>query len=479
MRQLLFALGLLAIFGLAFVGCSGSGSSPPVDAGQVTPDSGSTNHIDAGSSFDAGSSLDAGITTDAGSIPDAGEPVDAGTTLDAGADVDAGTSVDAGELVDAGANVDAGEFVDAGPSPDAGALHLALTGCPQAGYAGTFLVGGSPFSLVVDTGSAELGVASSSCSSCGVTPLYTPGSSATDQGQSVTVSYVSGGGWSGEVYRDLLGVPGQSFVAPMNLIAIGSQSGGFFTGNSGCAFGSVPFTFEGIAGFGPASLAESGTDEPMAAIAQAGLPDVFSIALCNSTGDMWLGGFDSSVVSAPPVYTPLIAASYYTVRMNDMQVGTTDLGLTSNDIGDVVVDSDTTEFELPSSVYDSLRDAIGGTSAFQQHFGTASWFDNGYCTTPLDAITPTPAQLDAVLPPLTLELDDGSGGQVPVTLGATESYLMPVDDQGVVYYCPEIEPRILGGSTVLGSAAVRGELVIVDRAGGRIGFAPYNGCTSP
>ena len=350
---------------------------------------------------------------------------------------------DGGSRDDASSANDGGEEKDGSAGTDGSvaftAAKIDLLGCPQAGYAGTFAVGGNPFALVVDTGSAELGVASASCSNCGVSPTYTPSASAVDQDASVSISYVSGSGWSGDVVRDSFGAPSPSTVtAPTKLVAIDSSSGGFFT-NGGCGFGTVPFAYQGIAGFGPASLAEPGTDEPMSALANAGTPDVFSFALCDGKGALWLGGAPSG---ATPKWTPLLDAdNYYGIAVHDLVLGGTAIGTTASAIGDVVVDTDTTEFELPTAVYDSLRDAIQANAKFQQHISTSgNYFDNGACGVSIDGATA--AQIDADLPPLALRLDDGAGGTFDVTLSATHSYLDPVVKNGTTYYCPEIEPKL-------------------------------------
>ncbi len=362
---------------------------------------------------------------------------------------------------------------DAGGAP----TSVTLLGCPQAGYAGTFSIGGSPFQLVMDTGSAELGVASSTCTTCDVSPTYTPGTTATDEHATLSVSYVSGTGWSGEIIADDFGVPGTSTSAQTRLVAIESQTGGFFT-NEGCGFGAVPFAYQGIAGFGPDSLAKAGTDEPMGALASHGVADVFAFALCGSGGQLWLGGVDTSVATGLVQYTPLLNSdNYYAVGVTDLLVGGTSLGLTSTNIGDVVVDTDTTELELPTSVYQKVRAAIAGTAYFQAHFGSSAWFDSGYCTPPLDASPPTLAKIDSGLPTLTFAIDDGMGGSFDIALGATDSYLEPIRKNGVLYYCPEIEAS--SGGAVLGSGAMRALLVVMDRAGSRVGFAPHGACPAP
>jgi hypothetical protein len=443
--------GLCALFGGCGPGATDGGSDSgtiPEDAG--LRDAGPASGGDAGTDGGADNGADAGL--DAG--PDGG-PADAG--VDAGFDAGPDAGNDAG--------------FDAGAAP----VALPLLGCPQEGYTAGFTIGGQPFQLVVDTGSAELAVASTGCTNCtGVSPLYAPGAGAIDQNATASVSYVSGTGWSGEIYQDTVGLQGFATSVPVDFVAIDSQSGGFFD-FEGCSFGDVPFLTEGIAGFGPAALAESGTEEVVAAFAQGGVPPTFAVALCSMGGSLWLGGYDPASVTAPPVYTPLVAADYYEVTLDDLQVSGASLGFGASDFGPVVVDTDTTEFELPSDAYNALTTAIAAAPLFAQSFGDASWFSGDECSVPLQNPPPTPAELDAALPSVTLEFAGADGGEVAVVLGPTESYLDPVVSDGVTYYCPEIEARDFGGSTVLGSAAMRGLVVIFDTTG-QIGFAPQSSC---
>ncbi|MEO7110618.1 MAG: pepsin-like aspartic protease [Polyangiaceae bacterium] len=359
-------------------------------------------------------------------------------------------------------------------------VEMILTGCPQAGYAAQFSVGGVlPYTLVVDTGSAELAVAGDDCGECadaGIAPRYRPGAKSVDEHQTTSVSYVSGSGWSGEIYQDQFGAD-EFVLAPTRLVDIQNVTGGFFT-NNGCAFGSIPFTYQGIAGFGPSALAKPGTDEPMAAMAANGYTNIFALALCGLGGEMWVGWYDSSKTAGAPKYTPLLTNAYYAIKVSGVTVGTTSLGLSATDIDDVVVDTDTTEFELPSAAYDAARDAIAGSASFQQYFGGAAFFDNGSCIQAKGATPPTNDALDAALPTFTIQIDDGAGGSSDVPLKATSSYLEPITKDGITYYCPEIETRNVGGSTVLGSAFMREQVVIFDLAASRIGFAPYASCAT-
>jgi hypothetical protein len=353
-------------------------------------------------------------------------------------------------------------------------IELDLTGCPQSGYNAPFSIGGSSFALTVDTGSSDIGVISSSCSNCPeITPVYTPGASATDQNETGGVSYSSGQGWSGEIYSDTFS-PGAGLAPPTKLVSITSQSDDFFASAS-CGLGTIPISYQGIAGFGVAASATTGVESPLTALTGAGMPNIFSLALCGLGGKMWLGGFDPASASAAPKYTPLLSGFYYNIKLNDFSVGATALGSNAAAIGEVDIDSNTTELELPQTVYNALKAAIGNDSAFTAHFGGPSFFANGDCIPPLDATPPTPDALDAALPTITLMLDDGAGGSTALTLDATTSYLEPITVSGVTKYCPEIEPSG-SSSTIVGSSFVRSQVVIYDIASSRIGFAPYANC---
>jgi Eukaryotic aspartyl protease len=385
------------------------------------------------------------------------------------------------------ASVDSGGGGDSQPSSDgsipqtdAGAdaakpIAIDLTGCPQSGYNASFSIGGSSFALTVDTGSSDIGVVSAACSGCG-TPDYTPGATATDQHQTGGVSYSSGQSWTGEIYSDTFS-PAAGLAPQTKLVAITGQTDDFFAAAScGLDPDAIPISYQGIAGFGVASSATTGVEAPMAAFTGAGMPNIFSLALCGLGGKMWLGGFDPASASAAPTYTPLLSGFYYNIKLHDLGVGLNALEESGN-IAEVDIDSNTTELELPQTVYNALKAAIGNDPAFTAHFGGPSFFANGDCIAPSDATPPTPDALDAALPTVTLQLDDGAGGSTPLTLKATTSYLQPITVSGVTKYCPEIEPS---GSTttIIGSSFVRSQVVVYDIAGSRIGFAPYAGCTT-
>lgn len=418
---------MLSIAAAPLVACSSSSDSPSEAQGQDgDADSGSDSASDSGGG-DANTNSDGSTSTDGGGV-DAGKP-----------------------------------------------LELDLTGCPQSGYKAPFSVGGSSFALTVDTGSSDVGVISASCANCGsITPVYTPGSSATDEHDTDGISYSSGQSWTGEVYSDTFS-PGASLAPQTKLVAISSQNDDFFATTS-CGLGTIPIAYEGIAGFGVAASATSNVESPLTALTGAGMPNIFSLALCGLGGKMWFGGFDASSASAAPIYTPLLSGFYYNIKVHDFSVGGSAPAQSANS-GEVDIDSNTTELELPQTIYNSMKAAIGNDSQFTAHFGGPSFFANGDCIVPLDTTAPTPDQLDSDLPTFTIMLDDGAGGSTPLTLKATSSYLEPITVSGVTKYCPEMEPSG-DTSTIIGSSFVREQVVIYDIAGSRIGFAPYASCAT-
>ena len=91
--------------------------------------------------------------------------------------------------------------------PPGAASLVPLTGCGGPGYAARFVLGSDVFDLTIDTGSGTVAVASTACTTCDVTPEYTPGASAQDEGRRVSDQYLMGS-WQGEVYTDSVRVDG-------------------------------------------------------------------------------------------------------------------------------------------------------------------------------------------------------------------------------------------------------------------------------
>jgi hypothetical protein len=368
---------------------------------------------------------------------------------------------------------DAGAYDGPYDVPTGPTLTVPLTGCGGPGYAAPFAVGAQTFQLTVDTGSGTLAVASSACSNCGVAPAYTPGPGAMDEQKTASDAYVIGS-WQGEVYSDSVALGTTAAQTTMAIAAIDTQTA--FFDHAGCGLGTVPFSPQGIVGFGRPALAVTGTDAFVARVTQAaGIPDVFAIEPCPQGGQLMLGGVDpvAGALSGPAVYTPLIGDSYYQVTLDDLQVGGTSLGYGPTDFGATAVDTGTSVLSLPAPIFQALAGAVEGLPAFSSAFsGMTGWLGTTTCfSATVDAAT-----LDAQLPALTLAFPMTGGGTAAVTLPATKSYLTPAASNGTTFYCSGILQNPLSAGTVIGTSVMIGQMVIFDVDGARIGFAPQALC---
>lgn len=394
---------------------------------------------------------------------------------DQGLTSDGGTE---GSVDDEGGPGDAGGSEGAAPEGgSSGVVAVPLYSCLSAEYTAETTIGGQQFQLTVDTGSTTLAVASTTCgSSCvGASPLYTPGSTATDEKQIVNSQYGSGS-WDGEVYLDGVAM-GTETQFPLKFASITSQKG-FFTGGITCT--SKAGNVDGIVGFGPAGAAVPPTTGYFdGLVAAQHVPNIFAVELCDSSGTLWLGGYDPTVTTAAPQYTPFmtneiqgtpVSSIYYVVNLQTVTVNGTVVAIPSGQEVDSVVDTGTSAFLVSTAAFNSIATAIDSTSAFQDTFGStaASFLAGENCA----EVQKTKAELDSALPALTLTF--GSNPGITLTATATESYLAP---QGPAW-CPGMAGYDIGApiASIMGEPILRNAVVIFDRANKRIGFAPHAAC---
>jgi hypothetical protein len=371
--------------------------------------------------------------------------------------------------VDDDASPDAGE-IEAGPS----VLAVAMSSCVPNVYTLPATIGGSEdFQLSLDTGSTTLGVASNKCTSCGGTnPVYTPGATAVDQHKTATSEYGSGS-WTGEIYQDAVGI-GASPTTKVEFAAIDTQSSFFEPLQCDSKLAGM----QGIIGFGPAASAVAGTNGFFDDfVASQKVPNIFATELCDSGGTLWLGGFDPAFTTAAPQYTPLaggiVSQYYYSVNLVSIGVNGTSVPIATTQFADSVVDTGTSVLLLGTTAFNALTAAIGADAQFQTLIGSdASWFSQ---QAPCAKLTQTKAEIDAALPPLTMNF--GSNPAIAVQAVATESYLI---QYGSGLWCSSLDSLDQGDefplASILGSPVLRSNVVIFDRAAKRIGFAPHTAC---
>lgn len=359
-------------------------------------------------------------------------------------------------------------------------VTIPLSSCAPALYTASVTIGGTQdFQLAVDTGSTTLAVAAASCSDCsGVEPLYTPGAGAQDEHEDASSVYETGT-WSGEIYRDLiaLGAAAEAktdppTAVPMPIVAIDTQSGFFVSAMCDSTSGS----FQGILGLGPLGAAVQGTTGYLDALVARGMvPDVFALQLCEQSGTLWLGGYDPAATTGSPVYTPEVSnldSLYYAIDLEAIRVLGQRVPVATKTYRDSVVDAGSSVFVLARTTYDQVTGAIAGAPAFTQVFGNVGqdWFAGGECA----PLPESKAELDATLPPLTLEM--GTDPAVLVQVAPTESYLVAYDGQ----WCPGLDvvdpSNDVPIAAILGTPVLRSSVVVFDRASKRIGFAPHAPC---
>jgi hypothetical protein len=355
-------------------------------------------------------------------------------------------------------------------------LAIPLASCTSDSYSASVTIGGSQqFQMLFDTGSTTLAVASSMCSDCNVMPEYTPGATAKDQNQMANAAYGSGS-WTGEIYQDTV-VVGTSPSTPDKLVGIDTQMTFF----QPIQCDSTISTIQGVLGFGPAAAASKGTTgffEQL--VATTGMPNVFATQLCPSGGTLWLGGYDAAATTGAVQYTPKattgLASIYHQVTLASVTVGGMTVPVSTANAS--AVDTGTSVFLLGSTPYTAISAAIQANAAFTQIFG-AGFFPAvpaaGQSPEPncKGGITQTKAQLDAMLPAMTLTM--GSSPAIEVQAVATESYLMEIEGEwctGMLGYDFGQYPL----ASIMGASVLKSSVVIFDQVQDRIGFAPHTPC---
>ncbi|MCL2450966.1 MAG: pepsin-like aspartyl protease, partial [Polyangiaceae bacterium] len=249
-------------------------------------------------------------------------------------------------------------------APESGATSTAFAAIPLSTQDGTYYtadvtVGSATFALDIDTGSGTAGIAGASCTNCsaaGISPLYTPSSTATDQARMTGSTYADGSTWKGEIYQDTVSLEHGTPSVKLDLVDIQTENQFFKSGT----------TFQGILGLGPSQLELQGTQTYFAQATAAGVAPVMGFELCPTSGTMWLGGVDPSAAASAIQYTPLVTSgktsSYYSIIIDDLSVGGTSLGFKAADFEDPIVDTGTSLFYLPTPVYSALITAVNGSS---------------------------------------------------------------------------------------------------------------------
>jgi hypothetical protein len=358
--------------------------------------------------------------------------------------------------------------------PDGGALRaIPLTGCPLNFYFAPITVAGQSFTVIVDTGSTDMALALSSCTTCGVSPeLSAPAGTCSAQPEQSL-------GWAGDECSETVSVGGEIPEVTMNMVGITTNTS-FFT-NDDCTqqpISNAPTPYQGILGLGPPvldTLGQAADDAYVGALVSHGVADAFGLLLCSVGGRMWFGGYDPTFASGPPEYTPLTMAKGWTISVSSVGLGSTNLGPGDPE---TILDTGSQFYSIPKSSYDAFIDHAD--PSFTTIFGSSTLgaiFGSKACVSP--SAGQTQAQIDMALPPMTMTLPSTGGGSFTLSLAATASYLVPATPSagGALQYCLAIKDSAeTGNFSILGGPLMRANITVFDVKGDRIGFAPQTFC---
>jgi hypothetical protein len=371
-----------------------------------------------------------------------------------------------------------------------GLTALPLYGCVASDYYGTINVGGSDFQLLIDSGSSTTAVAADTCSACSaLSPLYDLAGST--QQLTATTQYGDNSSWQGTIYTDAVAANanGVALTPTVNVsFAAITQESNFFTSSLCPGPNTATNGYQGILGLGPDTLLEAHTTSWMDAVSQnAGklANDAYAVQLCDTGGRMWFGGYDPTFVAGDAHYTPMVqtgsVGQYYGAKVADMQFAGTSLGLSSSTLGSMVVDTGTSAFILPVSVFTKYATALSANANFKANFPSTSSSNSilytGQCVQSAKGLSPD--ELDAVLPTVGISFPSVDGKSTfTLTLKASESYLFAAELGGGQYaYCSVM--TYTSGLPIFGGAMMREHVVVFDRANEQIGFVPQAPCNAP
>lgn len=288
------------------------------------------------------------------------------------------------------------------------------------------------FTVVFDTGSANLWVPSVRCTDAGCTgkQKYNAASSSTSvpNGRSISIQYGTGS-MTGTLVQDNVNVAG--LVLKNATFAQADTLAQFFDG--------VPMS--GILGLGYPAIAEDGVlpifDQMMKDRLLA--HNVFSMYLDSTSGDsqsfVMFGGSDNKYYTGPFTYTPVTSQTYWSISVQDFSVGGSALNVCGGSGCNSIVDSGTSLLVGPSAVINPVISAIGSVSSD--------------CSN------------KASLPDIAVKIS-GTDFKLPAS-----DYVIQVGSQCML----GIQATDSIPLTILGDTFIRGYYTVFDRVQNRVGFA--------
>ena len=386
----------------------------------------------------------------------------------------------------------AAEALQASSLPDYADDTLAaapLRGCPMASYTASLRVGRQDLDVVVDTGSSELFLMGDPCIGCNVTSngVYQPGKTATALGIPNHLDYGDGGVF-GKLYLDQVSLP--NITAPVKLAVTRASVGGMFPFTS-CTDPSLGAPVPGILGLNNyllGSLARNGLDRVapeyyMNALVEAEMPAVLAAQLCDSGGHLWMGGYNPKHTTAPPTFVPML---FNYVAIKGLSLGNESLYNGNATWG--LVDTGNSLLELPDAGFVTFKRVIAAKlKPYDQVTYNVSECAPGEPRSQCEVkcvlgLPDDRADIDKMLPNLTMTLMAEGNSTVTLNMTASRSYMLPYPGpDGNAMWC--LSKLLNSGPNLgdIGAPLLRSFVTVFDLANGRLGFAPqqFDKCAVP
>ncbi|CAE6406946.1 hypothetical protein ACGC1H_002276 [Rhizoctonia solani] len=239
-------------------------------------------------------------------------------------------------------------------------------------WAGTILIGtpGQSFLIDFDTGSSDLWVPSSSCTSSGCSPhsKYTSSKSSTSSRQSgsFSISYGDGSTASGPIYSDTVTVGGLSATG-QSFSPVTSESSSF---SSDPSDGIMGLAFSSISSIGAPTFIEN-----LYSQGKISSP-TFGFRLASSGSELYLGGADTSKYTGSITWASLTSKTYW------LTTGSSSVGNTVGYSGAMIIDSGTTLVVGPTSSVKAWWAKVPGSRACSTSACGASGYYTYPCSSP-------------------------------------------------------------------------------------------------
>jgi hypothetical protein len=233
-------------------------------------------------------------------------------------------------------------------------------------FYGPIKIGGQPFNVIFDTGSANVWVPGKSCGffTCYRHPRYDEAKSSAFEkdGRKYSVQYGSGP-VEGVFAKDTvtvgsIDVKGQAF-AEVSKVSFGPLNVAFAAGK-----------FDGLLGLGWKSISQYEIPTPFEAMIDQKLIDepVFAFYLqgdASKEGELVFGGIDKSHYTGDLVDVPLTSESYWEVSLDTMTFGTSSIVSTAQK---AIIDSGTSLLAGPPDAVSALAKQAGATSVMGKEY---------------------------------------------------------------------------------------------------------------